>query len=92
MFASVPVPRRTCGAQVPRPENITERHGKSPRPRGTHPACRPAGYGELTCADDSCGLQSEITPTVTAGVTYLITVDGYDGSDQAPFTLTVTPP
>src|SRR5438067_1792845 len=49
------------------------------------------------CNDDACanatGLNraSRITPTVTAGQTYFIVVDGYAGAPGA-FTLTVTPP
>jgi len=47
---------------------------------------------QLQCADDTCSTQSTITPTVTAGVTYTIVVDGYSGGNDGPFTLTVTPP
>src|SRR5439155_1474941 len=49
------------------------------------------------CNDDTCpnatGLfrASRITPTVTAGQTYFIVVDGYGGA-QGTFSLTVTPP
>src|SRR5947207_2202889 len=49
------------------------------------------------CNDDACanssGLSraSRITPTVTAGQTYFIVVDGYGGS-HGTFSLTVTPP
>src|SRR5438128_1131430 len=49
------------------------------------------------CNDDACanssGLirASRITPTVTAGQTYFIVVDGYGGS-HGTFSLTVTPP
>src|SRR5204862_250118 len=49
------------------------------------------------CNDDTCpnssGLfrASRIMPTVTAGQTYFIVVDGYGGA-QGNFTLTVTPP
>jgi len=43
------------------------------------------------CQDDSGCSQSTITPTVTAGVTYTIVVDGYDGSEVGDFTLTVPP-
>jgi hypothetical protein len=47
----------------------------------------------LACDDDSvCGPQSSISPAVTAGVKYLIVVDGYSGANVGPFTLTVTPP
>jgi hypothetical protein len=44
----------------------------------------------LDCDDDTCGTRSTITPTVTAGVTYTIVVEGYDGSSQGAFTLSVT--
>src|SRR5881628_824200 len=49
------------------------------------------------CNDDAClnatGLirASRLTPTVTAGQTYFIVVDGYGGA-QGTFSLTVTPP
>ena len=43
------------------------------------------------CQDDSGGGQSTITPTVTAGVTYTIVVDGYKGREVGDFTLTVPP-
>src|SRR5438874_802557 len=49
------------------------------------------------CNDDACanatGLNraSRLTPTVTAGQTYYIVVDGYGGA-QGTFSLTVTPP
>src|SRR6266571_813616 len=49
------------------------------------------------CNDDACanatGLAraSRLTPTVTAGQTYFIVVDGYNGA-QGTFSLTVTPP
>ncbi|HTD25696.1 MAG TPA: hypothetical protein VK649_01915, partial [Candidatus Elarobacter sp.] len=52
---------------------------------------------EVQCNDDACanasGLfrASRITPTVTAGTTYYIVVDGYSGSSGS-FTLSVTPP
>lgn len=43
--------------------------------------------------DESCGLlgQSRMVPTVTAGTTYYIFVDGFAGA-SGEFTLTVTPP
>src|SRR2546426_3350432 len=53
--------------------------------------------GEVACNDDACanasGLMraSRITPTVTAGQTYYIVVDGYGGA-QGTFALTVTAP
>ena len=43
---------------------------------------------ELTCDDDTCGLRSTITPSVTAGTTYTIIVDGFSAG---AFTLSVTP-
>src|SRR5438132_1231257 len=52
---------------------------------------------EVACNDDACanstGLfrASRLTPTVTAGQTYFIVVDGYGGA-QGTFSLTVTPP
>src|SRR5436305_4401685 len=51
-----------------------------------------AGCNEDTCAN-ATGLvrASRITPTVTAGQTYFIVVDGYAGA-QGTFSLTVTPP
>ena len=53
--------------------------------------------GEVACNDDACanasGLlrASRITPTVTAGQTYYIVVDGYGGA-KGTFALTVTAP
>jgi len=44
---------------------------------------------ELACNDDFCGFRSSITPTVTAGETYIIVVDGFGGSSGS-FTLTIT--
>jgi len=58
------------------------------------------GGGELACNDDvvGCGTGepndhhgSRLTPTVTAGQTYFIVVDGYSGA-QGAFSLTITPP
>src|SRR5207247_3357139 len=52
---------------------------------------------EAGCNDDACtnstGLfrASRLTPTVTAGQTYFIIVDGYGGA-HGTFSLTVTPP
>jgi hypothetical protein len=46
----------------------------------------------VACNDDTCGLQSRITPMVTAGTQYTVVVDGYGGGDFGPFALTVTPP
>jgi len=56
-----------------------------------------AGGAEVGCNDDACvnssGLlrASRITPTVTAGQTYFIIVDGYGGA-SGTFALKVTPP
>jgi hypothetical protein len=46
---------------------------------------------ELACDDDTCGTSSTITPAVTAGTSYTIVVEGYNGSSAGAFTLTVTP-
>src|SRR5438552_17690136 len=52
---------------------------------------------EVGCNDDACVnangqfRASRLTPTVTAGQTYFIVVDGYGGA-QGTFSLTVTPP
>jgi hypothetical protein len=46
----------------------------------------------LECDDDTCGSRSTITPTVTAGVTYTIVMDGFSAGNEGPFVLTVTPP
>src|SRR5207247_398355 len=58
-----------------------------------------AGGAEVVngCNDDACNnalgvwRASRITPTVTAGQTYFIVVDGYGGA-QGTFSLTVTAP
>jgi hypothetical protein len=49
------------------------------------------GGTQLACNDDSCGYSSRIAPSVTAGRTYTIVVDGYGGYSGA-FVLTITPP
>src|SRR5213594_3369891 len=51
-----------------------------------------AGCNDDACADAS-GLNraSRLTPTVTAGQTYFIVVDGYGGT-HGSFSLTITPP
>src|SRR5205807_1743964 len=51
-----------------------------------------AGCNDDTCANAS-GLfrASRVTPTVAAGQTYFIVVDGYAGA-QGNFSLTITPP
>jgi hypothetical protein len=45
---------------------------------------------ELACGSTGCSPGSVITPTVTAGQTYFIIVDGFS-REQGNFTLTVTP-
>jgi len=60
-------------------------------------ACASGPEMAAGCNDDACtnatGLYraSRLTPTVTAGQTYFIVVDGYGGA-QGTFSLTVTPP
>src|SRR5437899_783170 len=60
-------------------------------------ACASGPEVAAGCNDDACtnatGLYraSRLTPTVTAGQTYFIVVDGYGGA-QGTFSLTVTPP
>src|SRR5206468_8947724 len=60
-------------------------------------ACASGPEVAAGCNDDAClnatGLNrsSRLTPTVTAGQTYFIVVDGYGGA-QGTFSLTVTPP
>src|SRR5438046_3047364 len=60
-------------------------------------ACASGPEMAAGCNDDACtnatGLYraSRLTPTVTAGQTYYIVVDGYGGA-QGTFSLTVTPP
>jgi hypothetical protein len=54
---------------------------------------------QLSCNDDTNGcstgtgsnIGSRLSPTVTAGQTYYIFVDGYNGA-SGNFTLSVTPP
>ncbi len=46
---------------------------------------------EITCNDDSCGLQSEINMPVVAGMTYLVRVAGWNGAVGAG-TLTIDGP
>src|SRR5438552_1779264 len=78
---------QTCGAGTTFDTVLSSRSG----------AC--AGGPEVAagCNDDACtnatGLNraSRITPTVTAGQTYFIVVDGYGGA-QGTFSLTITPP
>lgn len=47
---------------------------------------------EVACNDDSCALQSLINPTVTAGETYFIVVDGFGSFGAGEFSLSVSPP
>src|SRR3989442_3330970 len=60
-------------------------------------ACASGPEMAAGCNDDACtnatGLNraSRLTPTVTAGQTYFIVVDGYGGA-QGTFSLTITPP
>src|SRR5882724_8688889 len=60
-------------------------------------ACASGPEVAAGCNDDACtnatGLNraSRLTPTVTAGQTYYIVVDGYGGA-QGTFSLTITPP
>jgi hypothetical protein len=58
------------------------------------------GGAEVACNDDTAGCftsepndhhGSRLTPTVTAGQTYFIVVDGYNGA-LGTFTMSVTPP
>jgi hypothetical protein len=46
---------------------------------------------ELGCNDDTCGAQSRVTLTVTAGETYYLFVDGSSGA-SGKFKLRVTAP
>jgi hypothetical protein len=43
------------------------------------------------CNDDSCGTGSRLVDYVTAGLTYYLVVDGYDGA-SGDFTFRITPP
>ncbi len=51
----------------------------------------PGSGSEIVCNDDSCGLQSQVTPTVSEGVTYYIRVSGFAGA-TGTFTLTIAEP
>ncbi len=46
---------------------------------------------QIACSDDACGFASRTTPSVVAGQTYFIVVDGFGGG-EGDFTLKVTPP
>jgi len=47
------------------------------------------GGAEIACNDDSSGVQSEVTLSLTAGQTVVIMVDGFSNSAEGPFTLHV---
>ncbi len=47
------------------------------------------GLTQTVCNDDSCGLQSSVVQSVTPGVTYYISVSGYNGA-TGTFTLTTS--
>ncbi|HEY3296228.1 MAG TPA: C25 family cysteine peptidase [bacterium] len=47
------------------------------------------GSSEVSCNDDFCSYQSQITQAMTAGTTYYIIVDGY-GTSSGAYTLSVT--
>src|SRR5213593_2952842 len=78
---------QTCGAATTFDTVLYMRSG----------ACASGPEVAAGCNDDAClnatGLirASRLTPTVTAGQTYFIVVDGYGGA-QGTFSLTVTPP
>ena len=46
----------------------------------------------FTCDDDGCAPGSTMSPTVVAGTSYTIVVDGFASGNAGEFTLTVTPP
>ena len=46
---------------------------------------------QVACNDDSCGLQSQITPTLAANTDYWVRFSDYNGGSGAT-TLTITPP
>lgn len=48
-----------------------------------HTGCPATPANQIACNDDSCGLQSSTSATVTAGQTYYIRVAGYAGSTGA---------
>src|SRR6185295_14573625 len=56
-----------------------------------HSACPGTAANQIACNDDSCGLQSEFTATLTAGTTYSIRVSGYLGATGA-YTLSWSSP
>src|SRR5437870_5206280 len=78
---------QTCGAATTFDTVLYMRSG----------ACASGPEVAAGCNDDAClnatGLirASRLTPTVTAGQTYFIVVDGYGGA-QGTFSLTITPP
>ena len=53
--------------------------------------CDPA-FGVLGCNDDACGLQSQATANLLAGMTYKVVVGGYGATNQGVGTLTISEP
>jgi hypothetical protein len=50
------------------------------------------GGAVIVCNDDFCALQSQVSFLTTAGATYIVQVDGYNGANGAgSFTITETP-
>ena len=47
------------------------------------------GGAEITCNDDTCGLQSEVTWSVTVGVSYFVRVSGF-GDQTGAYALNIT--
>ena len=47
------------------------------------------GNSAITCSDDSCGTQSSVTWSTTAGTTYYLVVDGYNTA-SGTYTLNIT--
>ena len=78
---------QTCGGSTDYDTVLSIRNG----------ACATGAELAGGCNDDACvnalglGRASSIKPTVTAGQTYFIVVEGYNG-DRGDFTLTVTAP
>ncbi|MHC5110264.1 MAG: hypothetical protein ACYTHJ_10340 [Planctomycetota bacterium] len=56
-----------------------------------HTGCPGTSSNQVACNDDTCGLQSSVTTSVTAGESYYVRIAGYNGS-TGPFTLNVTGP
>ena len=55
-----------------------------------HTGCPGTSANELTCNDDTCGLQSRVLVLAEAGQTFLVRVAGFSGA-TGPFTLSVQP-